>query len=347
MPEKICLYPIDESSIHIIRNRELFKDFELVYGIIPKGWKITGLVSSAETLIYEEEFVQDNLVENIDTVILCNSEFITKETIYRQFAEYVQKSGKRVIATREVANRFKGISDIEKIDGPLWSRDYLLEEVIIDKPVIMVAGAGENCEKSEIQIQLSDFFTEMGYKPSLIHSNSIGNLFGAHLYPQFVWDEEVPFKNKVKQLLRYVKSIEIQENPDVIIMGVPGASSKFNKYVDCGYGYLQYLMFTAIKPDAVILSLFCGDYSEEQFDLLKNIYKYRYNAEVKYFHISQNVCDYDQELNRLSFFSVDTSYVKDHFLKNEGVIFNVQDSHSKRVVFDAIMKELQNNITVM
>lgn len=347
MPERICLFPIDESSLYIIRNEEKMKKYELVYGIVPKGWNIEESSLENHRIVGEEQFIQNELINNVDTIVLCNSEYITKDTIYRQFIHMVHQAGKRVVATRELVAKFKELEEIEQIKGPEWDTSYLYEEVTIDKPIIMVAGAGENCEKSEVQLQLADFFEKQGYRPSLIQSNSIGKLFDTYLLPEFIWNDEIAFKNKVKQLLTYVKNIEKTDNPDVIIIGVPGASTKFNKYIDCGYGYLQYLLFTAIRPDAMILSLFCGDYSEEQYELLKNIYKFRFNSDVKYFHISKNVCDYDPELNKLSYFTVDTPYLVEHFLSKEKKIFHVQDETSRNVVFNDIMEELQNNITVL
>ena len=63
-------------------------------------------------------------------------------------------------------------------------------------PVISVIGLGSDCSKFEMQLSLKEHLQMQGYKVLHISSNPLGPLFGAELYPSWLYSEELSFSEK-------------------------------------------------------------------------------------------------------------------------------------------------------
>ncbi len=103
-----------------------------------------------------------------------------------------------------------------------------LEIQEIKTPVIFVMGVGENAHKFEIQLSVRENLFNMGYKVSQVGSRNYCEMFNFHSFPEFMYSNMYSETEKIKLFNNFIKNIENQENPDVIIIGIPGTIMRIN-----------------------------------------------------------------------------------------------------------------------
>ena len=133
-----------------------------------------------------------------------------------------------------------------------------------------------------------------------------------HPFPQFMFDP-INDEKKIEMFRSFIYFIQEKEHPDVIIIGIPGASLPINEYVPMGYGITNYLTSMAIRPDFSIVCAYYNPFIEEN---ICNIYKYRYNQKIDYFYISPTKIIYDFIQVK---YSVDYEHLNYKTLKNRTV----------------------------
>lgn len=353
MKEKLAIYPFSEEMITILEHQNKIQDYELTYAVIPKGWEPSdeSLEQYKELICFEEIFYSDNLINSIDILLLCKPRMINNFSMYNNMIAIAEKNNKRIMYVydleHEVAKQRKKdwfCLRPEKVQKPQNS-----ELLSIDIPVIMIFGLGDNCEKWDLQLGLYDYFNQKGYKASLISRNGIAQIMGIHNFPLCLDNSELTFSQQVKSLNAFAKKIELEENPDLIIVDVPGGIMKYSPTIPNGYGYLPFMICNAILPDISILSLYCGEYGIDSIKEIQSACIYRFSAKVDYFHISKKVCNYDIETKQMIYYSVENPYFLEKIIRPQENLpaFNILDQESREKVFDNIMNELQNNIAAV
>lgn len=287
-------------------------DFELLSMIkyIDFGeYTINGLVvlensniSSVDEMGIPIMDVADVKYDTFDNVIVIEPEFY-----HHSFIENSIKKGKNVIC----------IEQKEKEDFDLKRLDSVSEEQQISVPVVFVAGTAPYTEKFHVQLALRKRLLDNGYKVSVIGSKPYGSLFGFHSFPFFM-NEIMDNTRKVILFKKYVKYIEMTEQPDLIVIGIPGAIMAINKKHYFDFGITAYMVSQAVSGDYVILNMLYGKkYTTEQLEELSRVCKYRLNFEIDSFHLSNAWLDpstlkddqlkivkigqkeYDQKIDRL------------------------------------------------
>lgn len=353
MKKKLAIYPFSDELSPIIRHKNKFQNYELVYAVIPKGWEFQNelLEEYVDLFCREERFFSENLMQSVDAILLCKPMLMYNTFIFERIIALAEKHKKQIIYDSELAvelnNQMKEQWICLKQDqinvtqtGDLFS---------IDVPVIMVLGIGENCEKLDIQMGLYDYFNQKGYKTTLITGNPIYQMMGLYTLPDCLDSPFLTFSQQVKSLNAFVKKIELTDNPKLIILDVPGGIIKYSKMITNGFGYLPFLISNAIEPDIAVLSLYCGEYGKEHIEEIQDYCFRRYGIRVNYFHISRKVNNYDFETKKINYFSVDPTYLAEKIIRPQETMpaFNILDEQSREKVFEDIMKELQSNIAVV
>jgi peptide maturation system protein (TIGR04066 family) len=351
LKKKLAIYPFCEELNPILKYKNKIKDYELKYSITPKSWEIfDGSKKNFESIITEEEFISKKLIDSIDVFLLCKPVFQVKETLYENIIKLAKKHNKQLIHVSEL----RSIIDKLNINSICLQSEmkFMIKNTelsTIDIPIAMVLGFGENCEKWDVQMGMQDYFNKKGYKVSLISSNPLSELMDFYSVPNNIINENIDFSQKVKKVNSFIKDIELNENPDLIIIGIPGGIIKYNQSISNNYGYLAYLICNAVTPDVSILNLYCGEYKSEYIEQIKSICFYRFGIVLNYFHISKNVCNYNFETVKLDYFPVEHKFLVDNVIKPHEILpaFNINDKTSKDKVFQKIITELQNNIAAV
>lgn len=269
MKKKAILFPCDQELVSLVD----YMDYE--------DYTINGLIVLENSNVYvngEEGMpvldVKDVDFDTFDSIILVNIEYqehpFLKESI---------KRGKNIVYAEK--KKENDVSEIESI----------VDEQGITVPVVFVAGTTPYTEKFHVQLNLRRHLIEDGYKISQIGSKSYSSLFGFHSYPTFMSDC-MDNTQKIILFRKYVKYIEILEQPDLIIIGIPGGIMAVNKKHHFDFGMTAYMISQAIEPDYVIMTmLYSKDYTIEQLEEIRQVCRFRLNFEIDSFHLSNALLD--------------------------------------------------------
>jgi peptide maturation system protein (TIGR04066 family) len=363
---KAIIYPFDSQSTYFFSFNDLNKQFNVVGAVSPNGWGLTnkdvGLINGEDFIGYDVKNSFDEFNnEYFDTVILVDSyrkiDFIN---ILFKNLEILTQRGKSIICYRKLTKEeHERIIDLciennvnylyqEKITDNNAFLNYQEKGILkIGVPVIFVLGNAERTQKFQIQLVLRQGLEKMGYKVGQVGSKDHCETFGFHSFPKFMYESGIKEENKIIMFNRFIKTIEEKENPDLIIIGIPGGVMPINKEFTERFGILAYLTSQAVKPDATVLSLLFEDYNEEYYNEIEKLTRYRLGCLVDCYNLSNIKFDYMQSkmLGEKCYSVIDSSYINKKISECEGYgkpIFNIMDMESKDKMVMNIINVLAN-----
>lgn len=240
-----------------------------------------------------------------------------------------------VISLRGETDRYQQLKRVDIKNASL---------VKINVPVIAVFGVGQYTGKFSIQMYLRKYFMKEGYKVSQIGSRNDCELYGVHPFPRELFDSG---KESIILFNHYVKSIELEEKPDVLILGIPDAIMPINDEFPCDFGVLPFEVFNAVKPDVGICTLYCGTYSKDFFDSLKTCIQYRYGISVDCIAMNNVMIDKgtSYELGRLKYITVEKELVSSYLKENRKgeEMYNTTEEENLQKMAEYIIDMMSTN----
>lgn len=315
MKEKAMLFPCD---------RELASFMDCVD---PVNYEIKGLCvledSNVDDLCDIPVFDIGSIDFNLfDVLILVDNAFYS-----HSFIKDCIERGKKIV----------NVEEIEKID--VENIHAILEKQSVSVPIIFVMGITPYTEKFHVQIALRKAFANNGYKVSQIGSKSYSGLFGFHSYPSFM-NEPMDNTERIMLFRKYVKYIEQQEQPDLIVIGVPGGIMAVNKKHYFDFGMTAYMVSQAIEPDYVIMSmLYSKSYTIEQLEEINQTCKYKFNFEIQSFHLSNTLLDPTSlKSERLTFIKIGNK----KYTEKVDRLYDFLNQEDMNKAFDAMITKLSS-----
>lgn len=363
--ERLLIYPYDMEFTPVLRHRSLLTEYDISCLVSPNGWGFTGKDAGIADrgpdigITVSSDF--EKALDLCDTVMIVESHlpFDFEKYIFKKIISAV-KSKKNIICSlslnKEAIEKISSMCNCEGVyfkyfDG---NQSFLSEDIVIedesieeiDIPVILTVGIDEKTNKFEIQLALRDKIQKSGYKISQIGTRPYCEMLGFHPFPSFMYGNEISDVNKVLMFNRYIKNIEKTEEPDVIIIGVPGGVMPYNRMITNKFGLLAFEVSQAVIPDVVIASLLYEDCKPEGFDEYTNLFKYKLGFEVDFFNISNMQFDWlkaNEEYVK-SYISLDYRFIdekKTNFTKNKIPVFNILNKDDS----DSIAKQTIEKLT--
>lgn len=300
--EKVIIYPFDIEFCPIVRHKEFLGKYDIVSVVSPNGWGLTdedvGHIDGGKLVGIKVSNNFEQEIKLCDTVIISDSynKIDFDKIIYPKIVKAAE-SGKNVVCTINLDDKnLKLVKDLCEKKGVYFkyypkatnikSNNYIGKLARIETPIVFVAGMGEKTNKFEIQLSLRRHLNKMGYKVSSIGTRNYCELLGFHSFPRFMQSLLISESDKVILFNKFIKNIEYKENPDVIVIGMPGGIMKFNNLFNNGFGILAYQISQAVKPDAVVFSMLYEDYLPKYFDMISTKIKYRFGFEIDCFNMS-------------------------------------------------------------
>ncbi len=181
-----------------------------------------------------------------------------------------------------------------------------------DVPVVAISGEWESTDKFSIQLKLLRSLRKNGYKVSMIGSSFYSYFFGVDYIPDFMFCGEIDETEKPHFFSRYVKEIAYTQQPDIIIIGIPGAAQPYNSFETNRFGVLPYIIFQGIVPDYFIFTTIYREKCSDLLHELSNMCRYRYGVRPDTIHISNLYL----ENSNLYEVSVESSFVSREKVNN-------------------------------
>ncbi|WDV45028.1 TIGR04066 family peptide maturation system protein [Clostridiaceae bacterium M8S5] len=362
MKEKLIIYPYNYEFASIIRNN-LLSEYEIVHLIAPRGFALTGkdagIADHGSAINIDVKTNLKDHIEECDTVLIADCVVLEnfKKTIYKNI-EDILASKKNVLCTMTLEEnqlrKYKKLADENNVYFKYYG-EYPNYDVVIDMqwknsiyetevPVVFVLGETEYTNKYEIQLMLKQQLNNMGYKVSLIGSRHYSELFGVRALPNFMIRDEVNESDKIILFNRFLKIVEKQDEPDIIIVGIPGGIMTHSKKFTNRFGLLAYELAQAITPDFVVLSLLYNEVDNKFYEEINTLMKYRFGFEIDCFNISNIQLNQQASLdqNKLIYDYIDYDFVVDKKQEIDANkhIYQIFDKNDRLTLVNQIIETL-------
>lgn len=285
--ERIMIYPYSKAYEPYVLYAGLLADREISSLVTPNG---SGLVGK-QICVGEKKLVISNDYETelnrCDAVWFVNDETfaLSEEMVVGKLIEAVRR-GKKIIFTRTSVADYNRIADLIPPAQNMSQQElYLTEDKFeadycyhIDAPVLVVYGTERDTDKLAVQLALREELIRIGYRTTSISSRTDGVLYGMHPIPEYMLKATFSEGDKIRKYNHYVKQIELAENPDILIIGIPGGVLPYDRVDHNDYGILAYEISFAVPCDAAIVCMpynseFDGDFSSFANDM-EQIFRY-------------------------------------------------------------------------
>jgi peptide maturation system protein (TIGR04066 family) len=332
MRKQLLVYPYDINFTPVLRYSGIIGQYGKIHLVAPNGWGFNGKNAGAlDGGIPTDMLISSNfelsLIES-DTVLFTQPETaIDFKKLLLPKINMAIEGNKNVICTLnletdtykafEVFAKDKGVnfqyfgSAMQPVTYPVIEKEneYLFE---LSTPVVFVIGLAERTAKFGIQLSLREQFLKMGYRISQVGSRSGCGLFGFHSFPEFMYSTSINESNKVVLFNHYIKDIEEKEQPDLILIGIPGGVMPFDNKFTNRFGILAYQVCQAIEPDAVVLSVLFDYYYPEFFENMSKSIRYKLGFDVDAYYLTNVIFDYSssEQNNTMSYLTAEMDMVE-------------------------------------
>ena len=216
---------------------------------------------------------------------------------------------------------------------------------LLNVPVVIVAGLWKNTDKFEVSLALRERFLKNGYRITQIGSRVGCELFGFHSFPGFMFRKDVDAGDKVIHFNRWISQITKNEQPDLVLITLPGAVQDLNEQFTHGSEILQHQVFKAVTPDVLVMCTFYTFDSIETLEIISTLCKHRFDTPVDVFHMSNLIIDiiesedHPHVVTNSVYRETVSETIEKKFAVSHIPIFNALDSEGCDRMFDAIIEK--------
>ncbi|MEN8908184.1 MAG: TIGR04066 family peptide maturation system protein [Clostridiales bacterium] len=302
--KKIMVYPFDKEFLPIIRNQDLFIDYKFDKLVTLSGFGIVnkdaGEVDNGPSTEHTISNDFDESLKTIDTIWITKPRYDIdfNKLIYPNILKSISKKKNIICSWPLDSNKFDELSKKSKDENVDFI--YLNEKKSISKnniekirydisvPIILISGEFEEIQKFLIQLTLRNKLKKLGYNVSQIGTKNYCEFLGFHSFPFFINELNLPDSYKVFLFNHYIKQVEIEENPDVMIIGIPGGVNEINDSTNYDFGLLSNKIHKAVKPDYVIHCV-SNKFDTSTTDSISKFYIHNYGVDIDCIHISNEI----------------------------------------------------------
>jgi peptide maturation system protein (TIGR04066 family) len=305
------IYPYSKREVQLFRYASMLDNIQPVFAVSPPGWGLCGhdvadIDGGQATGIKITEDLEQ-AIQNSELLILASFENYSgeegglKETLQAaiRFNKpvmflYPAKSDEEKELLKEVVHRDLSKWDIVQHHENIISNAEIARNCSeLKTPVTMIVGQGPYTGKFETQLGMRRELLSRGIKVSQVGSRPYCELFGFHSFPSFMFSKELTETQKIVAFNLFIKKIEKEESPDLIIVGVPGGIMPIIEKIHNDFGMLHVEVSAALEPDTIIYNLYSNGYSTKYYEKASELIYNRLNcAQVGCFVVSNTWIDF-------------------------------------------------------
>ena len=334
--KRLALFPMNRDQCAIARFASLLQGYQLTHCITPAYKKLDGADTSrldgGDPTGFTLTSFDASLFEFCDTIYIDYDERMPDFDMYKEVIQAADLWDLDVILSQEIYNQYEqGIEEI--------APDHQLEQPMVDTmsdipvPVVMVLSQGNYTDQLATELALRKYFLDVGYNVSHISDRCVAPLFGATSYPHQLYQPRDAYE-KTRLFNQFARDLVDKEDPELLIIGIPGAIGKYSNMQLQGLGMFPYIICNAVKSDASVLCMYQADYNVEFLDMLNQLTNYKLDSPTTIFSIANVTAQPDGQYNgqRLTYTDLDSQFVLEH-LKNDVeagdyVLYNALNSAS-------------------
>ncbi|GMQ64905.1 TIGR04066 family peptide maturation system protein [Vallitalea maricola] len=325
MKKRAAIYPYNSEFSFIVKHHDLLIDYDIVSLVSPIGFGLNNRDASycylgedigikVTTSLFEKDF---------DDLIVCEYPCDFKEMILPTIETACEKGKNIVLLHRiniDLLDEVKKLCNNNNVNLKLyWGMDIDQNNITIKNstiyeinvPVIFVSSVIEGTNKFDVQLCLRDHFLKEGYKVAQIGTKHYCELLGFHSFPRFMFNEKMNEIDKILLFNRLCKHIELRENPDLIIIGIPGSTMVYNNMFTNKFGMTAFQVANAVHPDVAVMNITYDNFNKEFLEKVFISTKYKLGFEIDCFNMSNNKFDTarSKQNRRLCYVTVNSNLV--------------------------------------
>lgn len=351
--KKLMVFPFTYSNREILMYRKNIKGYTLAAAVV---WNqadlqfITNKFGKATVVFITEEF-EKALALCDEVLFMENGDLDISGTIYK---DYIQKAfdskktvhfSKKLMETLENENYRE--TDVEFLHSD--KKNYIKN---IDVPAIGVMGLGDFCNKFCCEVEIASFFRQKGYSVTHFGSKDFEGMLGERRYPEFLYSQDYTVTQRILGWNKYLFELCNRDNPDLILLGMPGGIMPLNNKILNEFGEIPYIISNGIRIDEGILcSYFYEQVDQKYLTGYKNYCKYKLNCEIEWICVSNSSCrfDLDSEESILEYLHYDPEIadkmqvIAEH---QENIRFlNILNDKSRDEMLNQLYEELTESVS--
>lgn len=361
---KAMIYPFQKKDIPFIRYFESFCGDIVIDSVC--SHKGSGLIgkdiaysANRNSLGVTVKEVSTEMIDSSDVVIILSDLSDNLKKLSIELMIRVAEAGKKIMCFLDISdeeqekikskcntNQCLFCQDVRKKDQALLNdvASHTKKMHATDIPIVFVGGLTEQADQVEVALGITKEFRNRGYRVSTIVNSEVYNIFGLHSYSCSLKEEKaVQFIRSFNYL---IKAIETTENPEIIIIELPGTMIRYNDLLTGDFGVYTYYFTQACVPDYTICCVPTGDYVNEFFKMLSKDFENKFNFKIDCLHFSNPTLDFanSEQYREIRLFNLPIHKVEEVIagLENEMTIplhrFNI--SNSEHVIADSILERL-------
>jgi len=363
MPKMLMIYPFNIKISHVARYAHQLSDYKLSAIVSPQnsgfaGKDISFVDRGNDTGLYIKSSFSGELIK-CDSILFCSTTYLMDMEFYKEKIIFALNAGKEVLVTRELASELfeEGIvlpCEIVILGNnnikPQFSYDRVKHIKEIAVPIIMFFQVGSYCNGFDNLMLLSNKLSSQGYCVSKISSRDICQLFNINIVPNYIYENQLSYEDKIINLSHYIYLIANEENADIILIDIEEAIMPYNDHLTNHFGIIPNIVGKAVQCDIGILNCYYDHFNKNSFDNLRNFCKYALNTDIDYFNIS-NYSLSIQEMNEefpikyipTKWNDVIHTMNSEYASYEECEFFNLYDEESINFICNDIISRLSEN----
>lgn len=364
MKRKAIVFPYNAECAPLIKNRNMLVNYDIVACVSPRGYELHG--KDAAYAYGGEDTGITVLCDDISSLdyedlLVCESASDFRQAVLPQI-KIAAEHGRNIVFMYDVEVEYRReaerLCDINHVKCTVITRRKMDTSKIlqdeknilrISVPVIFIASVIENTNKFDVQLGLRNYLLKEGYKVSQIGSKEYCELFGFHAIPQFMYDHQLSENDKILLFNRVCKSIELQERPDIFIIGVPGATMVFNDMITNYFGIMAFEIANAVRPDTAIMCLPHEGIDADFLKMVQTSSKYKLDMQVDCFNMANKHFDAarSKDEKKLLFVTVSTDLVDERIAElnreSDIPVYNSFNAESALNMYQYIVDQLSES----
>jgi len=363
---KSIIYPYNLNVSQIMRNENIIKELNIQACVTPRGYLLEGKDISCidEGTITGFKVTNDfnGAIELADTVIWADYSYYlglnhqnSFKNIILNNIEFAINKKKDIICLELLSenefNYFSKLATKKKVKFIYYNNSTVITPSIDIKdsiyiPIIGILGLNDNCMKFNTQLIVREALQNNGYKVSQIGSKHYSDLFGFHSFPPYIFDNKINNFEKIYAFKEFIIKIIKDENPDILVIGVPKGILNTSETVIDNFGLISYLITCSVKFDYSILNIPCFTINNSFINEMELLLKYKYGISLDALFLSNIAVDEidDGKMNYNAYKVLSKQVAEKTFKENSNLCKPVFDSNCKEEIISSIESTLTNSI---
>ena len=306
---RAVFYPLVPSTLPLVMYfSDFLENYDLVQVITPSGSGAAGRDVGYITNFHHVGITcTDALDDNLDNwdILLVVETSEDNESIEQEREKYIRQSvasGKQVLyAVRENPPRY--FRDLQRTYQnfcrfttfrrvPLELSTFGNKRVqSTEVPIILVGGLVEQADVFHLVMKIALQMKLDGLKPLVFTKQPAGCLLGFQSLCHIFNDPRLSESRKMEDINSYIRSCEIQERPDAIILEAPDAVMRYNNFEPNGFGIRTYMLAQAVVLDEFLCCVPCELCEVPFINSLSNDFFIRLGTRITVVHVSNIIID--------------------------------------------------------